>query len=250
MRDLLSLEQTRRTPLMQGPYFSLSRAFAKGAAVQDLVSEGVLHPFMKQVIPHKYLYAHQEKAIRAITQGHPTLVSTGTGSGKTECFLYPIISRCLALKDQGAPAGIVAVLVYPMNALAEDQLGRLRELLAGTGITFGMYVGSTPETEADVAGDRLPAGTSNIEYQTVLERARKERRTNAIHPPKERCSRQMMRTPGEQPRILLTNVKQLELLLTRQSDVELFDQARLDYLVFDEAHTFSGAGGAEPSNAA
>ena len=54
-----------------------------------------------------------------------------------------------------------------------------------------------------------------------------------------------MRTPGQQPRILLTNVKQLELLLTRQSDVELFDGTRLDYLVFDEAHTFAGAEGAE-----
>lgn len=54
-----------------------------------------------------------------------------------------------------------------------------------------------------------------------------------------------MRTPGQQPRILLTNVKQLDLLLTRQKDVELFDGAALDYLVFDEAHTFSGANGAE-----
>ncbi len=54
-----------------------------------------------------------------------------------------------------------------------------------------------------------------------------------------------MRTPGGQPRILLTNVKQLELLLTRQRDVELFANARLDFLVFDEAHTYTGARGAE-----
>ena len=54
-----------------------------------------------------------------------------------------------------------------------------------------------------------------------------------------------MRRPGGQPRILLTNVKQLELLLTRQRDVELFAGARLDFLVFDEAHTFTGAQGAE-----
>ena len=54
-----------------------------------------------------------------------------------------------------------------------------------------------------------------------------------------------MRTAGRQPRILLTNVKQLELLLTRQQDVELFAGARLDFLVFDEAHTFTGALGAE-----
>ena len=54
----------------------------------------------------------------------------------------------------------------------------------------------------------------------------------------------MMRTAGCQPRILLTNVKQLELLLTRQQDIQLFSGARLDYLVFDEAHTFTGAMGA------
>jgi ATP-dependent helicase YprA (DUF1998 family) len=83
------------------------------------------------------------------------LISTGTGSGKTECFIYPVISWCLELRDEEAPPGIVAVFVYPMNALAEDQLGRLRELLAGTGITFGMYVGKTPERTADVAGKRL-----------------------------------------------------------------------------------------------
>jgi ATP-dependent helicase YprA (DUF1998 family) len=68
-------------------------------------------------------------AIREIAKRQSTLVSTGTGSGKTECFLYPIISRCLKLRDENADEGIVAVIVYPMNALAEDQLGRLRELL-------------------------------------------------------------------------------------------------------------------------
>ena len=61
----------------------------------------------------------------------------------------------MKLRDDGAPPGISAVIVYPMNALAEDQLMRLRGLLAGTGIPFGIYVGKTPEGEADVAGVRL-----------------------------------------------------------------------------------------------
>ena len=74
---------------------------------------------------------------------------------------------------------------------------------------------------------------------------RREKRSEAVYPPEEVCSREVMRTPGRQPRILLTNVKQLELLLTRQRDVELFADARLDFLVFDEAHTFTGAQGAE-----
>ena len=245
MRKLLSLEETRRSPLLQGPYVSLSRSFRAGATVRDLVREGVLHPGMETLIPYSRVYGHQERAIRAIHAGQTTLVSTGTGSGKTECFLYPIISRCLALRDEDAPPGIVAVLVYPMNALAEDQLLRLRELLAGTGVTFGMYVGKTPNRKADVAGQRLRPGSTRAAYRSALERAQAERRSTAVFPPEERCSREEMRTPGGAPRILLTNVKQLELLLTRGADAELFDGARLELLVFDEAHTWSGAAGAE-----
>jgi len=245
MRQLLSLEVTRETPLLKGPYVSLSRAFRTGAAVRALVQEGVFHPHMENLIPHPHLYGHQEKAIRAIRQGKTTLVSTGTGSGKTECFLYPVISRCLQLRDKKAAAGIVAVFVYPMNALAEDQLMRIRSLLAGTGVTFGMYVGKTPEGPGQVNGERLGPNSSRADYEAALEKARAEKRNTAVHPPEERCSRDEMREGGGQPRILLTNVKQLELLLTRHKDVELFDQASLEFLVFDEAHTFAGAAGAE-----
>ena len=247
MRDLLSLDETRRSPLLKGPYVSLSRPFRQGAAVDALIREGLLHPHLRERIPEtlSHLYGHQERAVRAITKGRTTLVSTGTGSGKTECFLYPIVSRCLNLRDAEAPPGISAVIVYPMNALAEDQLMRLRGLLAGTGIPFGMYVGKTPEHEADVAGVRLPAASSRADYEARLVRARREGSGETVYPAEEVCSREVMRSPGRQPRILLTNVKQLELLLTRQQDVELFVGARLDFLVFDEAHTFTGALGAE-----
>ena len=80
--------------------------------------------------------------------------------GQDQCFLYPIVSKCLDLRDMGARAGVSVVIVYPMNALAEDQLGRIRSLLAGTGIPFGMYVGKTPERESDVTGKRMPVGNS------------------------------------------------------------------------------------------
>jgi hypothetical protein len=243
MRHLLNLETTRSTPLLKGPYISLSQVFQQGAAVDDLISEGICHPFMKQLIPYPSVYGHQETAIRAIHQGKTTLVSTGTGSGKTECFLYPIISHCLSLRDQGAPQGITAVIVYPMNALAEDQLGRLRGLLAGTGITFGMYVGKTPEQTSQASGLRLKPGSSRADYEAATARAQREKRPDPIFPAEERVSREEMRE--KPPRILLTNVKQLELLLTRQRDIALFDSASLDFLVFDEAHTFSGANGAE-----
>ena len=247
MRALLSLDETRRSPLLKGPYVSLSRPFRQGAPVASLVKEGLLHPHLGERIPSDitHLYSHQERAIRAISEGRTTLVSTGTGSGKTECFLYPIISRCLTLRDEEVPPGISAVIVYPMNALAEDQLMRLRGVLAGTGIPFGIYVGKTPERETDVVGVRLRAGSSRADYEARLGRARREGSGESVYPGEEVCSREVMRTPGGQPRILLTNVKQLELLLTRQQDIELFTGARLDYLVFDEAHTFTGALGSE-----
>jgi hypothetical protein len=92
---------------------------------------------------------------------------------------------------------------------------------------------------------RLAPGTSRADYEAVLAEVRREKRSETVHPPEEICSRESMRKADFQPRILLTNVKQLELLLTRQRDVELFANARLDHLVFDEAHTFTGAQGAE-----
>lgn len=245
MKTLLSLDETRHSPLLKGPYISLSRSFRKGSKVADLVASGVLHPHCQQLIPFPNVYGHQQSAFESIAKGQTTIVSTGTGSGKTECFLFPIISRCLKLRDEGVPPGIVAVILYPMNALAEDQLGRLRELLAGSGITFGMYVGKTPEASKDVTGIRLPKGSSREDYRQAVEQAHLQGQAVAVHPPEERVSREEMRTAGEQPRILLTNVKQLELLLTRHQDVELFDGSRLDFLVVDEAHTFRGAAGAE-----
>lgn len=245
MRQLLSMDETRHTPLLAGPFISLSRTFRKGPSLQKLGEEGILHPLIAKIAGHEYLYGHQEKAIRSVVAGNTTIVSTGTGSGKTECFLYPIISKALQLRDASEPEAISAVILYPMNALAEDQLGRLRELLCGVGVSFGLYVGKTPESASDVTGARLPTGASREDYKAKVDEMRLQGLAGAVHPPEERVSREEMRTPGKAPRILLTNARQLELLLTRQQDIEMFRDARLDFLVVDEAHTFSGANGAE-----
>ncbi len=247
MRELLALDKVRQTPLWKGPFISLSRGFREGASIEQLTQEGLFHPHLRQIVPAeiRQVYGHQERAIREILAGMTVLVSTGTGSGKTECFLYPIISHCLTLRDDGAPPGIVAVIVYPMNALAEDPLERLRGLLAGSGISFGMYVGKTPEYEREVAGYRMPVESTRADYLTQWNSLSETGQPDVVHPVEEVCSRERMRSPGGQPRILLTNAKQLELLLTRQVDVELFTGSRLDFLVFDEAHTFTGSNGAE-----
>ena len=249
LRRLLNLDQTRRSPLLAGPFVTLSRAFAQGISLKDAVKEGLLHSHIANLATHPHLYGHQEEAIRAIIGGHPTLVSTGTGSGKTECFLFAAISRALHLRDANTAPGISTVIVYPMNALADDQMDRLRELLAGSGVSFAIYTGSTPSKRADAPGIRLAPGSSRADYRAELARQRDEageaKRPRVVHPAEEIVSREELRAQGGQPRILLTNVKQLELLLTRQQDIELFDGATLDYLVFDEAHTFRGALGAE-----
>lgn len=244
MRDLLRLDESRSTPLRQGPFISLSRPFQQGASIADLVREGVLHEGMESIATYQVMRKHQELAIRAVAAGKTTLVATGTGSGKTETFLYPIISHCLELRDRNAEPGIAAVIVYPMNALAEDQLDRLRGMLAGRGVPFAMYVGKTPD-DAAPAGEVMGRHSSNADYHARLNQMRAAGESATLYPAEERITRAAMRKPGGQPRILLTNVKQLELLLTRGKDIELFADAPLQFLVFDEAHTFRGAQGAE-----
>src|SRR5262245_48767360 len=91
MRRLLNLDHVRRSPLLNGPFVSLSQSFKLGPSVAELVTERVFHSHMVNIIGDRvsHLYGHQAKAIRAIHSRRTTLVSTGTGSGKTECFLYP-----------------------------------------------------------------------------------------------------------------------------------------------------------------
>ncbi len=231
-----------KSPLFQGPYVSLSRAFRQGANLRDLAREGVVHPALPGLTNHPQLFAHQEAALRAILDDRHALIATGTGSGKTEAFLYPILDHCLRLRDAGAPDGVTALLVYPMNALALDQLRRLRGMLAGSGITFGMYVGSVAQSDEDATLVRaLPAGATRADYIAAVNAAVREERI--VAPPEERYSEAAIR--AHPPRILLTNVNQLELLLTRGSDLGLFTRAPLRFLVFDEAHTYAGATGAE-----
>ncbi len=229
------------SPLTKGPYVSLARGFREGATLPALVEEGLIHPALPGVAEFPSLFAHQEETLRAALDGRHTLISTGTGSGKTESFLYPIIDRCLRMRDAQEPDGVAAVLVYPMNALAADQRDRLRLLLAGTGITYGMYVGSTPRRPSDSDVIQLAEG----EGREALLAARRKRKANDLDvvPFEECATRQEIRE--RKPRILITNANQLELLITRQEDFELFTGAPLSFIVLDEAHTYAGATGAE-----
>jgi hypothetical protein len=246
-RRLLDRPSSLDTPLVQGPFVSLSEAFAKGDPVQQLADKGTLHHAMPGLIGYPSMYLHQQKVLEAVKDGRHVLVSTGTGSGKTESFLYPIIDDLLRQRDKGVREGVTAILVYPMNALANDQLDCLRDVLGGTGITFGQWVGTTPGTEGDVGVERFQ-GSSRPAYLEARRKRREEaqaedRAVRPLAPPEECCSEEDIRE--RKPRILLTNYRQLEVLSTRLPEVSLFAEAPLRYLVFDEAHTYSGATGAE-----
>jgi ATP-dependent helicase YprA (DUF1998 family) len=116
-----------------------------------LIEVGVLsrefHRLFTNTLPaDRQLYLHQEKAVRKLVADKRNIVvTTGTGSGKTETFLIPILDSLFKEVEKGKLGpGVRALLLYPMNALANDQLKRLRLLLADySQITFGRYTGET-----------------------------------------------------------------------------------------------------------
>jgi len=227
----------RSSPLIKGPYVSLTRSYKPGDEIKNFIKKDKLHPALEVIAEYPRLLSHQQKVLEAVLENNHCLVATGTGSGKTESFLYPIVNHCLNLRDKNAPEGIVAILVYPMNALAYDQLTRLRTLLAGTGITFGLYVGSTPATNEELSNTvKMKEKEGRDKIPSYIERY-KEHKNITISPYEERLTEQEMRE--NPPRIILTNVNQLEYLMTRGRDLGMFQEAPLKFLVFDEAHFFS-----------
>ena len=168
-------------------------------------------------------YGHQALAFERLStksqsRPRPTLVTTGTGSGKTEAFLMPIIDHVLRAKRDGV-TGMKALILYPMNALANDQAKRLTALLTEhdelSGITAGIYTGQAGPQRTQVSAAGLIS------------------------------DRRIMR--DSPPDILLTNYKMLDQLLLRQSDAQMWEQSAtsLQYLVLDEFHTYDGAQGTD-----
>ena len=147
-----------RSLLTKGPLLESSPPYEHGASLAGLIARGVLDPAFHRLASDKLpmnrpLYLHQEQAIRKVTDGRNVVVASGTGSGKTEAFLLPILNALSAEHARGALGpGVRALLLYPMNALANDQIKRLRQVLAHVPhITFGRYVGDTPWTAPEAA---------------------------------------------------------------------------------------------------
>ncbi|GAB4511078.1 MAG: hypothetical protein OHK0046_08670 [Anaerolineae bacterium] len=157
------------------------------------------------------LYLHQEEGVLSILNNQHTIISTGTGSGKTETFLVPILSYCF----QHNKPGLKAIIIYPMNALASDQVSRISEYTKNTNVTFGLYTGDT--------SDRDPTEYNIKPYLNQI------------------TSREAMR--HQPPDILITNYVMLERMLTRKTDQRIFQISSdtLQYIVLDELHTYSGS---------
>ncbi|GAB3559045.1 ATP-dependent helicase YprA (DUF1998 family)/rubrerythrin [Actinopolyspora lacussalsi] len=229
-------EAITSSPLLSnGPLLEANPSYEAGADITELIAEGVLPEsfldFTGPELPaNRPLHRHQENAVRKARAGRNLVVATGTGSGKTESFLLPILAHLAEQRAAGTLGpGVRALLLYPMNALANDQMKRLRRLLAAIpDVTFGRYTGDTEESrsKAEDSFHRLNPGEQRL--------------------PNELLSREEMRAAP--PHLLLTNYAMLEYLLLRPQDTELFantDSSHWRFVVVDEAHVYDGAKGSE-----
>lgn len=201
------------------PLLQINPSYKKGKSVQDLANEGILEPECINIFadrgnndskddPSIRLYKHQEQAISLAKKGNSYVVTTGTGSGKSLCFFIPIIDSIIREKKLCRDAKTRAIVIYPMNALANSQAKELDGYLGTAGekqVTFARYTGQ-----------------ENMEERNKIK--------------------------DNPPDILLTNFMMLELLMTRQSDLDrkvLRNCDGLKYIVLDELHTYRGRQGAD-----
>jgi len=199
------------------PLVQLNPSFEPGATIPELVAAGVLDPNCGRIFSRGktatslglplQLHRHQHEAIVAAQSGESYVLTTGTGSGKSLAYFIPIIDH--VLKHGGSGRGIKAIVIYPMNALANSQEEELRKFL-----TYGYSAGTSPVTFARYTGQESA-----------------DRRREIIDNP---------------PDILLTNFVMLELMLTRPDEKRIVEAAEgLEFLVLDELHTYRGRQGAD-----
>lgn len=201
------------------PLIQINPNYQRKGTVQQLAKEGVLHNVCAGIFqvgktegdPQPlYLYAHQLEALAKAQSQQSYVVTTGTGSGKSLAFFIPIIDRILKAKDTDPTPRTRAIVIYPMNALANSQLEELDKFL------HGYAADQQPFTVARYTGQESGA----------------EREAIANNPPD----------------ILLTNFMMLELILTRHEDTDrrVVEHCNgLEFLVLDELHTYRGRQGAD-----
>ena len=233
----------------------------------------------------RILYKHQYNALKEsyLNRKH-IVVTTGTGSGKTECFLLPIIADLISESSSWStnrPRAMRTMILYPLNALAEDQMIRLRKSLNsrrenhsgaldwldkyrnGHRFYFGRYTGSTPVSgSADSAKDKIRIEKNQLveEWKAAKQAAsqNEENRELLYHVPcMEKDSAEMWDRLSMQknaPDILITNYSMLNIMLMRNIEAAIFedtkrwlaeDKSHVFHLVIDELHTYRGTAGTE-----
>jgi ATP-dependent helicase YprA (DUF1998 family)/very-short-patch-repair endonuclease len=213
-------EELRTGLLWPEPLIQLNPAFESGGTVDELVARGHLNPECQRIFRAKSLltngqvedrgplrlHRHQTDAIEASNAAANYVLTTGTGSGKSLTYLVPIVDRVLR---SGSGQGIKAIIVYPMNALANSQVGELNKY-----INFGY-----PDRKGPVTFARYTGQESDEERLAIM---------------------------ANPPDILITNYVMMELILSRPMEKKLTSAAKdLKFLVFDELHTYRGRQGAD-----
>lgn len=222
--------------LVKGPFVESLPDFDKAESLAQLTKRGVLHNDWSQMAkfePNLYerpLHAHQADAVE---QSQNYIVATGTGSGKTESFLFPLVDSLLNNPKRGTP-GVKAILIYPLNALATDQMHRIARLLfkdlGDPGLTLGRYTGQVGSASTRRDEEAF------IQEMPVFRDAFGE---DASVPKNWLLSRkEMLASP---PDILITNYAMLEHILLLPRNRSLLEDAPLSWMVLDELHTYTGA---------
>lgn len=234
-------EKLTMEELVNGPYLEKSQMYAPGESLDQLPLHEKTKATISKRLGGRGLYKHQTDALSLILSGQNAVIATGTSSGKTLCYQIPILDDLLC----NSSPGLRAIIIYPLNALVNDQLTEWEEMLkAHPQITFARFTGQTPNNQKDYEAREKEVISQQLtdermtqqEIQREIQRRLDEKLKNA---PRNRLNhREAIReTP---PQILITNFSMLEYLMERPIDAPIFAQARLKFLVLDEVHAYRG----------
>ncbi len=227
--------------LINGPYLEKSQMYATGDALDTLpLLESTKRTISKRLEGHG-LYKHQTDALRLILNDSNAVIATGTSSGKTLCYQIPILDNLL----KNPSLGLRAIIIYPLNALVNDQLNEWEQILADyPNITFARFTGQTPKDqkayearEKEILNEELAdkqLTQQELQYE-VQQRLKKKLESD---PPNRLNHREKIRQ--NPPQILITNFSMLEYLMERPVDAPVFEGAQLKFLVLDEVHAYRG----------
>ncbi|MCK5243461.1 DEAD/DEAH box helicase [bacterium] len=235
--------------LVNGPYLEKTQVYEPGDPLESLdLHEKTVKTIRKRLGDMENLYRHQTDALNLLLSGKNAVIATGTSSGKTLCYQIPILDDLI----RNSTSGLRAVIIYPLNALVNDQLTEWEEMLKDhSHISFARFTGQTPDNQVEyesglraVIRDKLiNEKLSQQELHKQIELRLADTVRNEI--PNRLNHREDIRAKG--PQILITNFSMLEYLLERPIDSSVFDNASLKYLVLDEAHAYRGVQATEIS---